>query len=153
MAFGNLLQGVPFHFDENLRSFYDGSFFALLNPFALLTGLISVSMLVMHGAVFLQYKTEAGIQQRCTKLVVIFAAVTLVLFALAGIWVANIEGYHINSVSAHNLPSNPLAKTVEKNAGYCLANYYVFWISYSGNNSFLKALYILKYCFSEVQIR
>ncbi|MGD9298976.1 MAG: cytochrome d ubiquinol oxidase subunit II, partial [Thiohalocapsa sp.] len=38
IAFGNLLQGVPFHLDELLRPYYTGSFFALLNPFALLAG-------------------------------------------------------------------------------------------------------------------
>jgi cytochrome d ubiquinol oxidase subunit II len=38
VAFGNLLLGVPFHFDGDQRSYYTGSFFALLNPFALLAG-------------------------------------------------------------------------------------------------------------------
>jgi cytochrome d ubiquinol oxidase subunit II len=38
VAFGNLLQGVPFHFDVFLRSYYTGSFWGLLNPFALLAG-------------------------------------------------------------------------------------------------------------------
>ena len=50
VAFGNLLQGVPFHFDADLRVYYTGSFFALLNPFALLAGVVSVAMLAMHGA-------------------------------------------------------------------------------------------------------
>jgi Cytochrome bd-type quinol oxidase, subunit 2 len=58
VALGNVLQGVPFHFDETLRSFYTGHFFALLNPFALLCGLVSLSMLVMHGALFLCIKNE-----------------------------------------------------------------------------------------------
>lgn len=124
VAFGNLLQGVPFHFDNELRSFYDGSFFGLLNPFAVLCGLVSVSMLLMHGAVFLQYKTEGAIQQRCTTLIMIFAIVTLVLFAVAGVWVANSEGYFISSTMAHDLPSNPLLKTVEKQTGAWLVNYY-----------------------------
>jgi cytochrome d ubiquinol oxidase subunit II len=126
VAFGNLLQGVPFHFDETLRSFYDGSFFGLLNPFAVLCGLVSVSMLLMHGAVFLQYKTEGVIQQRCTKLILIFAIVTLVLFTLAGFWVANIEGYAITSSIAHDAPSNPLNKTVQKHVGAWLVNYYKY---------------------------
>jgi len=124
VAFGNLLQGVPFHFDDTLRAFYDGSFFGLLNPFAVLSGLISVSMLLLHGAAFLQLKTESEIQQRCTKLFLIFAVVTLVLFALAGVWVANIEGYHIASVLVHDAPSNPLHKVVEKHLGSWLTNYY-----------------------------
>jgi len=39
IAFGNLLQGVPFTLDVYLRSTYHGSFFGLLNPFALLVGI------------------------------------------------------------------------------------------------------------------
>lgn len=50
VAIGNVLQGVPFHFDESLRVFYTGTFLQLLNPFALLCGLVSVVMLAMHGA-------------------------------------------------------------------------------------------------------
>ena len=42
VAFGNLLLGVPFHFDDYLMSTYTGSFWALLNPFALLAGVVSL---------------------------------------------------------------------------------------------------------------
>src|SRR4029077_5952705 len=45
VALGNVLQGVPFHLDDDLRAFYTGGFFDLLNPFALLCGLVSVLML------------------------------------------------------------------------------------------------------------
>jgi cytochrome d ubiquinol oxidase subunit II len=64
VAFGNLLQRVPFTFDDLLRPCYSGSFFGLLNPFALLTGVVSLSMLVMHGAVYLQMRTEGKISGR-----------------------------------------------------------------------------------------
>ena len=40
VAFGNLLQGVPFRIDTTMRVYYEGSFFALLNPFALLCGVV-----------------------------------------------------------------------------------------------------------------
>ena len=49
VAFGNLLLGVPFRYDEALRVYYDGNFFGLLNPFALLVGVVSLSLLVMHA--------------------------------------------------------------------------------------------------------
>jgi cytochrome d ubiquinol oxidase subunit II len=123
VAFGNLLQGVPFHFDNDMRVFYDGSFWALLNPFAIVAGLLSVAMIIMHGAVFLQLKTEGDIQQRSEKVVMIAAIATLVIFALAGIWVANIDGYAITSTVLHDAPSNPLKKVVEKTAGLWMANY------------------------------
>ena len=48
VAFGNVLQGVPFTFDDTLRMTYGGSLLALFNPFALLCGIISVTMLVMQ---------------------------------------------------------------------------------------------------------
>ena len=57
MAVGNVLQGVPFRFSSDMHIFYDGSFFGLLNPFALLCGLVSVAMMLMHGAAWLQLKT------------------------------------------------------------------------------------------------
>ena len=49
VAFGNLLQGVPFHMDEYMRLFYTGNFFQLLNPFGLLAGVVSLTMLVTEG--------------------------------------------------------------------------------------------------------
>jgi len=67
VAFGNLLQGVPFTFDDMLRPYYGGNFFGLLNPFALLTGVVSLSMLVMHGAVYLQMRTEGEIAKRASR--------------------------------------------------------------------------------------
>jgi cytochrome d ubiquinol oxidase subunit II len=123
VAFGNLLQGVPFHLDNDMRIFYTGSFWALLNPFALAAGLVSLSMLVMHGAVYLQLKTGGDINQRCKKVVPAAAIITLAIFAAAGIWVSNLDGYHIASEILPNAPSNPLAKVVQKGPGLWLDNY------------------------------
>ncbi len=124
VAFGNLLQGVPFHFNNDMRIFYDGSFWGLLNPFALLSGLLSVAMLTLHGAAYLQIKTEGDIQQRCQKTVMLFALLTMIIFALAGVWIANIDGYAITSAVLPNAPSNPLNKMVEKTAGLWMMNYH-----------------------------
>ncbi|MDD5630611.1 MAG: cytochrome d ubiquinol oxidase subunit II [Methylococcales bacterium] len=131
VAFGNLLKGVPFYFDNDMRIFYTGSFWALLNPFSLAAGLVSLSMLIMHGAVYLQLKTEGGINERCKKVVTVFSIITLAIFALAGIWVANIDGYHISTEVLPNASSNPLAKIVTKESGLWLANfarYPVLWL-------------------------
>jgi cytochrome d ubiquinol oxidase subunit II len=67
VAFGNLLQGVPFHFDNNLVSTYEGSFWGLLNPFALLCGVVSSAMITFHGGVYLAHRTEGAIQQRAQR--------------------------------------------------------------------------------------
>jgi cytochrome d ubiquinol oxidase subunit II len=123
VAFGNLLKGVPFYFDNDMRIFYTGSFWALLNPFSVAAGLLSLSMIIMHGAVYLQIKTEGDINLRCKKMVTVFVILTLAIFALAGIWVANIDGYQISTDILPNAPSNPLAKAVTKDVGLWLANY------------------------------
>ncbi len=128
VAFGNLLLGVPFYLDEFLRSHYEGSFiFALLpllNPFALLSGVISFAMLSMHGGVWLQLRTEEVIARRAKKYVAIMGYVTLSSFALAGIWVAYaIDGYVIISQGALDGLPNPLAKEVVKQTGAWLNVY------------------------------
>ena len=130
VVFGNLLQGVPFHFDADLRSYYTGSFWGLLNPFALLSGVVSLSMLVMHGAVYLQMRTEAAIAERCKKAIVIFAGILMISFAAAGLWVAfGIDGYSITSIGALDADPNPLRKTVERSMGAWLNNYVLFsWL-------------------------
>ena len=64
MAFGNLLQGVPFELNELMMSQYHGGFFGLLNPFALVCGLVSVSMFVLQGSTWLQMKTTGDVYNR-----------------------------------------------------------------------------------------
>ncbi|GBG13083.1 cytochrome d ubiquinol oxidase subunit II [Novimethylophilus kurashikiensis] len=124
VAFGNLLQGLPFHFDDTLRAFYTGSFWALLNPFALLCGVVSLSMLMMHGGIYLQLKTDGVVQQRARRATLLAGMVCAASFALAGVWLSvGIEGYRIVSMPDANSVFNPLAKTVEKAAGAWLGNY------------------------------
>ena len=60
VAFGNLFIGVPFHLDELSRPVYSGGFFSLLHPFALLSGVISLAMLIMHGASYAALKVEVS---------------------------------------------------------------------------------------------
>jgi cytochrome d ubiquinol oxidase subunit II len=124
VAFGNLLLGVPFAFDADLRPHYSGSFFALLNPFALLAGIVSLSMLAMHGATYLLLRTEGPLQARARQAARLAALVAILVFALAGLWLSfGIEGYRITSSVVADAPSNPLAKTVEHAAGAWLGNY------------------------------
>ncbi len=124
VAFGNLLQGVPFHYDEFMRPFYTGSFWGLLNPFALLAGVVSLSMLVMHGAVLIQMRTEGELYARARSCVTLFGLVFLAAFSLAGIWQAfGIEGYRVVSMPDPGTVITPLQKTVEVAAGAWLANF------------------------------
>jgi cytochrome d ubiquinol oxidase subunit II len=124
VAVGNVLQGVPYTVDPELRSFYSGSFFGLLNPFALLCGVLSVAMLTMHGAAWLSLKTSGAIATRARTYGFFAAAASVVLFALGGAIVATlIDGYVITSQVDPNGPSNPLLKTVETVSGGWMANY------------------------------
>lgn len=124
VAFGNLLQGVPFHMDEYLRLFYTGNFFQLLNPFALLAGVVSLTMILTQGATYLQMRTVGELHVRSRTAAQISALVMLVCFVLAGIWVMNgIDGYVVNTVLDHNAASNPLGKEVTREAGAWLVNF------------------------------
>jgi cytochrome d ubiquinol oxidase subunit II len=125
VAFGNLLQGVPFGFDQNLVSTYTGSFWQLLNPFALLTGVVSSAMITFHGGVYLSHRTEGIIQRRAMKASSIAGLVMIIAFTAAGIWLAkDISGYVITSHVDPDQLANPLAKTVIREKGAWLTNYY-----------------------------
>ncbi|MCE0724640.1 cytochrome d ubiquinol oxidase subunit II [Legionella resiliens] len=124
VAIGNVLQGVPFHFDEYLRPFYTGSFLDLLNPFALLCGLLSVLMLAMHGAFFLNLRTEDRIQKRARTAGKVSALLSLLIFIGAGIWLHyGIDGYSVTGVLAHDGPSNPHYKSAIRLTDAWFSNY------------------------------
>lgn len=124
VAFGNLLQGVPFQFDEYLRVSYTGSFFALLNPFAIVCGLVSLLMLTTQGGAWLLMKTDGSLHRRVRQSTLLTGCATALLFALAGVWLAfGIDGYVITSAFDGNAALTPLMKTAELQTGAWLANY------------------------------
>ncbi|MDM0058067.1 cytochrome d ubiquinol oxidase subunit II [Variovorax fucosicus] len=124
VAMGNVLQGVPFRFSGDMHIFYDGSFFGLLNPFALLCGLVSVAMMVMHGAAWLVLKTEGPVAARARQYGMVAAVLTVALYALAGVMLwGYIGGYRITSPVDAIGPSNPMLKTAELHAGAWFLNY------------------------------
>lgn len=140
VAIGNVLQGVPFRFNQDLRVFYEGSFFGLLNPYALLCGLVSVTMLVTHGATWLALKTNGIVAQRARTYGASAAILTIVLFALAG-WLLNPLGYRVTSMIDPVGPSNPLMKTVAAEQGAWLLNYAAYpWMWIAPALGFLGAL-------------
>ncbi|PSW18697.1 cytochrome d ubiquinol oxidase subunit II [Photobacterium sanctipauli] len=132
VAFGNLLQGVPFELSELLIPTYKGSFFGLLNPFALLCGIVSILMITTQGAAYLQMKTTDAIRERARRVAMFTAAATAVCFAIAGFWAQSIEGYVITSEIVTNAPSNPLTKEVIRESGALFNNfdaYPLLWIA------------------------
>jgi len=124
VGMGNVLQGIPFRYDDLLRLEYTGNFFQLLNPFGLLAGVLGVAMLAMHGATFLHMKTEGAIADRARRMAMVAAALTIVLFAAAGIWVATaLPGYRITAMPDAGTAFMPPAKTVVMAAGAWMDNY------------------------------
>nr|WP_306304440.1 cytochrome d ubiquinol oxidase subunit II [Methylogaea oryzae] len=121
---GNLIVGLPFHLDADLRAFYTGSFWSLLNPFALLCGFIGLATATFHGAIFLQWRTENAIRQRARRAVGLIGPALLAALALALGWVLlGMERPEIIVLPATDGPSNPLAKTVALAAGGWLKHF------------------------------
>ena len=123
VAMGNVLLGVPFRLSDDMRIYWDGSFFDLFTPFALLCGLVSLTMLLMHGAAWLVFKTEGAVQARATRWGVLAAVLTTVLFAGAGVWLAQLSGFVLTEAMNTTGPSNPMLKSATVGQGAWMANY------------------------------
>jgi cytochrome bd ubiquinol oxidase subunit II len=127
VAFGNLFLGIPFHFDELGRPVSTGGFFTLLHPFALLAGIVSLSMIVLHGATYAAMKVEDPMAARARAAGRLAALVLLASFTLAGLWLANgIEGLRVVGELDPAGPSNPLRKSVERAGGGWVENFSVY---------------------------
>jgi cytochrome bd ubiquinol oxidase subunit II len=81
VAFGNILRGVPLDQAGN----YTGDFFGLLNPLAILVGVVSLAHLTMHGAIYLCMKTEGGHRDRIAALIPKLWMIYVVVYALTSI--------------------------------------------------------------------
>jgi cytochrome d ubiquinol oxidase subunit II len=124
VAFGNVLVGAPFRFDDDLRVIYAGNLFGLFSPFAVLCGLISVLMITMHGAAYVAAKTEEPIRARARTACLASAVGLGALFVVAGVWAARLNGYAMVSAPQPWGPSNPLLKVVARRPGALMANYH-----------------------------
>jgi len=123
VAIGNLFLGLPFRLDSDLRPFYEGGFFELLHPFALLAGVTSVALLAMHGGTYLQLRTDGVLRQRATRASRWMAAVMILAFGVAGLWLAaGMEGLRITGMPTGE-SVQPLAKSVAIVEGAWLDNY------------------------------
>ncbi|QIM66927.1 cytochrome d ubiquinol oxidase subunit II [Mannheimia granulomatis] len=131
VAFGNLLQGVPFEFNGINQSLYTGSFLGLLNPFALLCGIVSLMMLVTQGATWLQMKTTDELRNNSRKVAQVSAIVVLVAFVIAGVWLSFKDGFVLTSELDRNAQSLLTNKTVAVETAAWFRNYTempVLWI-------------------------
>jgi len=79
VALGNILRGIPLDAAGN----YTGSFFGLLNPFALMTGVLGLAMLAFHGALYVVIKGSGDLEERARGWVGPAGYVYLALFLIA----------------------------------------------------------------------
>ncbi|GAA3609420.1 cytochrome d ubiquinol oxidase subunit II [Microlunatus ginsengisoli] len=94
VAFGNILRGVPI--DQNME--YVGGFVNLLNPFALLTGLVTLTVFLTHGAVFVALKTDGVIRDRAQSFAGRVGLLAAVLAVVLLIWLNLAHGDVVSSV-------------------------------------------------------
>ena len=142
VAVGNVLLGVPFRLDGDLRSTYEGGLIGLFTPFALLCGLLSVAMLVLHGAAWLSVKAEHGpVRSRAQRIGMAAAVASIVLFALGWLYVAHGGiGYRLTGAIDPLAPSNPVRGTAVAAPGAWLANYGAYpWMTVAPALGFLGA--------------
>jgi cytochrome d ubiquinol oxidase subunit II len=126
VAVGNVIQGVPFHFTDDLMPIYEGAwytkFIGLLDPFSLLAGIVSLSMLVMHGSAWLTLKAEGNVQTRARAFGSIAALVAVGAYVLAGLWMAfGVEGFATVGEVVTDGPSNPLHSEVVRTSSWLSA--------------------------------
>uniref|UniRef100_UPI00190E77D9 cytochrome d ubiquinol oxidase subunit II n=1 Tax=Oceanospirillum multiglobuliferum TaxID=64969 RepID=UPI00190E77D9 len=145
VAFGNLLLGVDFYLDDFLRPHYTGSFFDLFHPFALICGVVSLSMLAAHGAIWLQMRADQPVADRAGKAGLIMLVIMLIAFAAGGLVLLNgMPGLHIDMMPAKDALPNPLNKQVSVVDNGWLANYQTYsWMIAAPITAFITGLLTL----------
>lgn len=128
VAVGNVVEGVPFRLDDDLRAYAEGGLLDLFTPFTLVAGLLSVAMLVLHGAGWLSLKIEHGpVLDRARRFGMAAGVLSLLLFAAGGLFVAFGDmGVRLAPGVDPNGPSNPLFHEAAAAPGAWLDNYRLY---------------------------
>ncbi|MFP3908082.1 MAG: cytochrome d ubiquinol oxidase subunit II [Acidimicrobiales bacterium] len=82
VAFGNIVRGVAIDVDKEMV----GSFLDLLNPYALLFGLVTLAVFVTHGALFIALKTTGEIRERASAMATKTGLLTAVVAVAFLVW-------------------------------------------------------------------
>lgn len=86
VAFANIVKGVPIEKSTSGALEYTGGFFNLLNPYALLGGIVTLTVFMTHGAIFLSLKTAGDLRVRARKLAISYGLVAAVAAVAFLIW-------------------------------------------------------------------
>lgn len=144
VAFGNLMQGLPFSLNSLLMVEYHGSFFDLLNPFALLCGFVGLLMALLQGSAWLMMKTTDALYTKVRLVTQVSAILVASLMVLGGLIISHIDGYLIVSELNHSAVSNPLNKQVIAETGAWLTNFETYsWMWFAPIGSVLIPLLAL----------
>jgi len=120
---GNLLKGIPFHLESDMRILFLGDTVGLCNLFALLVAATFTALLAFYGSLWVQLNAYGELRHEMAALSMRLAVAFVALFVLTGLWLSHLEGYHITSDLLPNAASNPLAKFVKRAEGLWLDNY------------------------------
>lgn len=123
VAFGNLLQGIPFSLDSLLMVTYHGSVMDLIKPFSVLSGWVAVMMSLLQGSAWLILKTNHAVRDRARRVAQISAWIVFALMVIGGFWLEDLTGYQLVGLLDHNGESNPLNKAVMAGKGLWLNNF------------------------------
>jgi cytochrome bd ubiquinol oxidase subunit II len=129
VAVGNLFLGIPLTLDTASRVIYSGGVLNLLSPFALLCGVVSLTMMILNGACYAARKTNGEVEtngvvlQRAAHTGIAAAGLFVIAFVASGVAVMFwLEGYRIigdvNAVAAH-----PHMAAISHSPGAWLDNY------------------------------
>ncbi|MBL0568359.1 cytochrome d ubiquinol oxidase subunit II [Aeromonas hydrophila] len=118
---GFLLQGLPFRFDAALRIHYGA--FDFHWPLLLTCMGTALALLLLHGASFLQCKTQGEIARRCARQSLWLGPLASGLFALGGVWLSQMAGYRVLEIGDINGALTPLMKEVGVAQQGWLANF------------------------------
>ncbi|QPP07612.1 cytochrome d ubiquinol oxidase subunit II [Streptomyces bathyalis] len=113
LAFGNLVRGVPIDADKN----FTGDLADLLGPYALLGGLVTLTLFTFHGAVFTALKTTGDIRPRARRLATMAGPVCAVLTAAFLAWTQLNSGGSVSFVASAAAVGALLAAVVANAAG------------------------------------
>lgn len=108
-AIGNVIQGVGYHFLWTGQYIQDESFWTyLLNPFAILCGLMSVALSVQQGGAMLMLRATDDIYARSKAYGSLGGIVAAILFVIGGVCVYFMKGFMLTAPVDPNMPANPL---------------------------------------------
>ncbi len=96
VAFGNIVHGVPLNKDHE----FTGTLLTLLNPYALLGGLVTLTLFALHGALFLALKTDGEVRKNARQLASRLGVVVVALAAAFLIWTQVDSGRAATHVTA-----------------------------------------------------